>query len=80
MEEIKILLKKIEELKNSNQKIIIEGEKDKKALDDLGVKNVFRIHRPHKSIPEMLEDLMKLLERKEEVVILRESDILAVVS
>jgi 5S rRNA maturation endonuclease (ribonuclease M5) len=58
------------ELKQSNKLIIVEGPKDKKALQEVGVSN-FIVELSKKSIFEIIEDVAKIAS---EVVILTDFD------
>ncbi len=49
----------IEELKNSNKLIIVEGLKDKIALEALGIKGIITINKP---FYKLIEDISKLRE------------------
>ncbi len=42
----------IEKLKNSKKLIIVEGPKDKKALEQLGIKNIITLKKPLFSVVE----------------------------
>jgi len=58
------------ELKQSNKLIIVEGPKDKKALNEVGITN-YIVELSKKSIFEIIEDVAKITN---EVVILTDFD------
>ena len=58
----------ISELKNSSKLIIVEGKKDKKALGDLGIKNIITLKQP---IYKIVEQISK---KNKEVIILTDLD------
>lgn len=68
------LMKEIENLKKSEKKIIVEGKFDEIALNDLGITNVFVLHKPGVGISIRVEQLMNSLSEKESVVILTDLD------
>lgn len=51
----------IEKLRNSEKAVIVEGKKDKYALESFGIKNVFMLNK--KPIYEMVEEVSALYER-----------------
>ena len=62
------ILKEIETIKNKNYLIIVEGMKDKKALNDLGLKNIiFLKNRP---LFEIIENI-----NEKEIIILTDLDL-----
>ena len=65
------LKKSIENYKNNI--ILVEGKKDKNALDSGGFNKVYAIHKNSKSIREALEDISKLI-NNEKVSILTDLD------
>jgi len=51
----------IQELKSCNKLIIVEGKKDKKTLEDLGVKNIITFsNSPHFHLEDINEDVVIL--------------------
>lgn len=62
------LLLEIDKLKSSLKPIIVEGKKDKIALEKLGVKNIFTIKEP---LFKLCEDLAK---KNDSVIILTDLD------
>ena len=73
-QDIDILMKELDNLKKSKQKVIVEGKLDRDALDDLGIENVFVLHRPGTGISSRIEQLMNGLHKKESCVILTDLD------
>ncbi len=63
------LLDYIEELKKSDKLIIVEGKKDKEALEQLGLKNIITLSK--KPIFQIIEDISK---KTKEAVILTDLD------
>ncbi len=51
------LLSEIENAKSSNCLIIAEGKKDRAALENLGLKNIFVLNETSKSICEKIEEI-----------------------
>lgn len=51
--------------KNKNLFIIVEGKKDKEALEELGFKNIFVINETGKSIYEKIEEIEEKAGKKE---------------
>lgn len=68
------LIDEIENLKKYKQKVIVEGEHDKDALNDLGLDNVFVLHKTGASVFTRIEQLMNDLNKKESCVILTDLD------
>ena len=68
------LIDEIENLKKYKQKVIVEGEHDKDALKDLGIENIFVLHKTGTSVFTRIEELMANLEKKESCVILTDLD------
>lgn len=54
--------------------IIVEGKKDKAALEHLGFQNIFVIHETGKSFGEKIEQIQELCGRKDKVCILTDFD------
>ena len=54
--------------------IIVEGIKDKKALECFGFKKVFNIHKNSRSIRESLEDISNSINKNDKVSILTDLD------
>ena len=54
--------------------MIVEGKKDKSALQQLGFKRIFVIHETGQSIPEKIEHLMELCEKRDKICILTDFD------
>lgn len=65
------LIKEIERVKNNNLLIIVEGKKDKIALEKIGFNNISVLNENGKSILVRIEEIAK---RKEECVILTDFD------
>lgn len=57
----------LEKLKNCGKVILVEGIKDKKALEELGVENIMTLKKPLFAVVEDLEDC-------KEVVVLTDLD------
>ena len=68
------LIDEIDNLKKYKQKIIVEGEHDRDALKDLGIENIFILHKTGSSVFTRIEQLMNGLEKKESCVILTDLD------
>ena len=66
------LLKDIEKAKR--YLIVVEGKKDKSALQSLGFERIFVINESGKSIPEKIEEIQGLLSKKDKVCILTDFD------
>ena len=62
----------LERIKSRNYLIIVEGKKDKFALEELGLKNIFVLHEKGKSLYERVEEIFVL--KKEVVFILTDLD------
>lgn len=54
--------------------VVVEGKKDKSALQHLGFHKVFVIHETGKSIYEKIEQLAELCDKKDRVCILTDFD------
>ena len=65
------LLKHLERAKQ--HLIIVEGKKDKAALEKLGFENIFVINKTGKSLPEQMEQIQELV-GKDKVCILTDFD------
>jgi len=63
------LIEEIEKLKNSGCIIIVEGKKDKSALEKFGIENILTLSR--KPLFSIIEDVVK---KNKEVVILTDLD------
>ncbi|MBI2109710.1 toprim domain-containing protein [Candidatus Woesearchaeota archaeon] len=57
-----------QELKTSDKLIIVEGKKDKKALEELGITNLITISKPLYEVVEQISDKTK------EIIILTDMD------
>ncbi len=68
------LIDELDNLKKYGQKIIVEGEHDRSALNDLGLENVFVLHKTGDSVFTRIEQLMDGLGKKESCVILTDLD------
>ena len=66
------LLKDIERAKD--YLIIVEGKKDKFALQHLDFENIFVINETGKSLPEKIEQIQQLCDKKTKVCILTDFD------
>lgn len=58
----------VEKLKKSNKIIIVEGMKDKKALQAFGIKNIFHLKEP------LFKAVEKIVELEKEAIILTDFD------
>lgn len=58
----------IEDLKNSNKLIVVEGKKDKKTLQNFGIKNIITVSKP---LYKIVEDIAK---KNKECVLLFDLD------
>lgn len=65
------IIKEIEKAKGDNSLIIVEGRKDKIALEEIGLKNIFVLNEDSKSLLIQVEEIAK---RKEECIILTDFD------
>jgi len=54
--------------------IVVEGKKDKAALQQLGFSRIFVINEPGKSLPEKIEQVQELCTKKDKVCILTDFD------
>ena len=54
--------------------IIVEGKKDRTALEKLGFERIFVIHETGKSIGEKVEEILELCDKKDKVCILTDFD------
>lgn len=68
------LLREIEKLRKSKSLIIVEGKKDKTALEQIGLKNVFILNENCKSIFVKIEEIIARREKCEECIILTDFD------
>ena len=66
-----IIQKELEKAKNCL--IIVEGKKDKQALENLGFKKIFTIHETGKSIYEKIEQI-EAIAGKDKICILTDFD------
>ncbi len=64
-------VREIEKAKDNNTLIVVEGKKDKIALEKIGFHNIFVLNETGKSIFVKIEEIAK---RKEECVILTDFD------
>jgi len=65
------LIKEIEKVKKNNSLIIVEGKKDKIALEEIGLKNIFVLNEYSKGLLIRIEEIAK---RKEGCIILTDFD------
>ncbi len=65
------LLSEIENAKSNSYLIIAEGKKDRAALENLGLKNIFVLNETSKSICEKIEEISG---KAKEVVIMTDID------
>ena len=70
--QIPSLLKEIEKAKE--YLIIVEGKKDKAALEKLGFENIFIIHETGQSIQEKIEQILSLCKKRQKICILTDFD------
>ncbi|OGJ19020.1 hypothetical protein A3K73_06590 [Candidatus Pacearchaeota archaeon RBG_13_36_9] len=54
--------------------IIVEGKKDKWALEQLGFRNIFVIHETGKSLGEKIEQIQQICSKKDKACILTDFD------
>lgn len=66
-----LLLKEIENVKSNNYLIIAEGKKDRTALENLGLKNIFVLNETGRSIYEKIEEISG---KAKEIVIMTDID------
>lgn len=66
------LLKQLEKAKE--YLIVVEGKKDKHALQQLGFKRIFVINETGKSFYEKIEQIQELCDKKDKVCILTDFD------
>jgi len=66
------ILKQLEKAKD--YLIIVEGKKDKNALQSLGFHNIFVINETGKSLPEKIEQIQGMCTKKDKVCILTDFD------
>lgn len=66
------LFKQLEKAKNNW--VIVEGKKDKLALQQLGFQKIFVINETGKSLYEKIEQIQTLCEKKDKVCILTDFD------
>src|SRR3989338_9244983 len=62
----------LERIKSRDYLIIVEGKKDKLALEELGLKNIFILHEKGRSLYERVDEIFAL--KKEVVFILTDLD------
>jgi len=72
--DINLLIKELENLKRSKQKIMVEGKFDKDALEDLGMGNIFVLHKIGRSLSSGIEQFIANLKKGERIVILTDFD------
>ena len=65
------LLEEIEKIKKENLLIVVEGKKDKSALEQIGLKNIFVLNEDGKSILIKIEEISQ---KDEECIILADFD------
>ncbi len=66
-----VLIKEIEKAKRDNSLIVVEGRKDKIALEEIGLKNIFVLNEDGKSLLIQVEEIAK---RKDGCIILTDFD------
>lgn len=66
------MLREIERLKNNNSLVIVEGKKDRVALQNIGISNIFVINENGKSIYEKIEQISQCKDK--EVILLTDID------
>lgn len=66
------LLEEIEKAKSNNSLIVVEGKKDKIALWELGLKNIFVLNETGKSIYEKIEEISD--NKNSEIILLTDAD------
>ena len=65
------LLEEIEKIKKENLLIVVEGKKDKSALEQIGLKNIFVLDENGKSLLIKIEEISQ---RDKECIILTDFD------
>lgn len=73
-QDITELLEELESIKKSNIKVIVEGKLDKEALHELGIDNVYVLHRIGRSLSEGIEQFIEILKKKETIILLTDLD------
>ena len=74
VKDVKPLIEALEKIKQENIRIIVEGKKDKKALNEVGIDNIFVLHSIGKSLESTMDQFMSHLEKKETIIILTDLD------
>jgi 5S rRNA maturation endonuclease (ribonuclease M5) len=74
----KKIIEELEKIRRQNITTIVEGEKDRRALQELGIKRIFVLHKTGVSIYSMLESLINQINErpksKRQIVILTDFD------
>ncbi len=68
------IILEIDNLKKSGNMIVVEGEHDRDALENLGLERIFILNKTGVSIFNRIDDLIKQLQNKEHCVILTDLD------
>ena len=68
------LIENIASLKRKNYLLIVEGDKDKKALEKIGLKNIFVINKTGVSLYSRIEEIKSMIGKKGKCVILTDFD------
>lgn len=73
-QDVNELLEELENLKKSKQKVIVEGKLDKEALNELGIDNIFILHKIGRSLSSGIEEFIETLKKKETIILLTDLD------
>jgi len=68
------ILLEIDNLKRDKNLIIVEGEHDSDALEELGLEHIFILNKAGVSLFNRIEEIISLLDSKDECVILTDFD------
>jgi 5S rRNA maturation endonuclease (ribonuclease M5) len=68
------LVKEIEKVKRDSCLIIVEGKKDKVALEEIGLKNIFVLNETGKSLFIKIEEIVNSADKRTKCVILTDFD------
>jgi len=68
------ILLELDNLKKYDSMIVVEGEHDKQALNDLGIERIFILNKTGVSLFNRIDDMINQLRPKEHCVILTDMD------
>ena len=68
------LMEELEAIKKSGIKVIVEGKLDKEALNELGIDNVYVLHKIGRGLSEGIEQFIETLKKKETIALLTDLD------